>query len=117
AEVDRQLKDNSFAVWAREHLMGPFGGVKPGIQAVETQTQIIAWVREDVAHQLGLITDENFPDRVATAWDKVSEAAKALTEADQEYWSLRRAVPDLHEAVTAAEAEYAGARRHRSAAE
>ena len=61
ADVARQFKDLKSSNWVREHLMGPFGGVKPGPQAVESQTHVLAWVREDVARQLGLITDGNFP--------------------------------------------------------
>ncbi|NUP39429.1 MAG: lonely Cys domain-containing protein, partial [Streptomyces sp.] len=116
AEVDRQLKDSAPGAWIREHLMGPFGGIKPGIQAVETQTQVIAWVREDVARHLGLITDENFPEQLAEAWKKVNEAAEALTEADGEYWSLRRDIPDLRRAVDVAVAQRARARRRHYAA-
>ncbi|MEK8171893.1 hypothetical protein NKH77_28715 [Streptomyces sp. M19] len=116
AEVDRQIKDGPVATWVRDNLMGPFGGIKPGIQAVETSTEVIAWVREDVARQLGLITDDSFPKRVAEAWDKVNEAGETWAEADEKYWVLRREVPDLRKAIETAMARRSAARRNRDAA-
>ncbi|WP_211301846.1 lonely Cys domain-containing protein, partial [Streptomyces sparsogenes] len=116
ADVHRQFKDLPSSNWVREHLLGSLGGVKPGPQTVESQTHVLAWVREDVARQLGLITDDNFPETVAKAWDKVKDAAKTWADEDAKYWELRRDLPDLREAVEAARVARSVARRqHREA--
>ncbi|WP_137022870.1 lonely Cys domain-containing protein, partial [Streptomyces albus] len=117
ADVHRQFKDSSGSEWVRKHLFGSLGGVKPGPQAVEAQTHVVAWVREDVARQLGLITDENFPETVAKAWDKVKDAAKTWADEDGKYWELRRDLPDLRETVEATRAARAVARQERRLAE
>ncbi|KOV18655.1 hypothetical protein ADK58_36705 [Streptomyces sp. XY152] len=73
----------------------PFGPITSRPQAVETQGKIIALVHEDVARELGLINDENFPSRVADAWTQVVKAGQAWTDADSAYWEQRRALADL----------------------
>ncbi|MFH9044960.1 EndoU domain-containing protein [Streptomyces sp. NPDC017966] len=73
----------------------PFGPITSRPQAVETQGRIIALVHEDVARELGLINDGNFPSRVADAWTQVVEAGQAWTDADSAYWEQRRALADL----------------------
>ncbi|MER7184469.1 hypothetical protein ABT404_34250, partial [Streptomyces hyaluromycini] len=115
AEVNRQFKDGSIGTWIRDHLMGPLGGVKPGTQAVESDGYALAWVREDVARDLGLITDANFPPQVAKAWDQVKNAGQAWSDADGTYWKLRRGLPDLQDALDAAVAARSVARRERDA--
>ncbi|WP_064273218.1 lonely Cys domain-containing protein [Streptomyces sp. RTd22] len=102
ADVHRQFKELPASKWIRKHLLGSLGGVRPGRQTVESQTHVMAWVREDVARQLGLITDDNFPETVAKAWDKVKDAAKTWADEDAKYWELRRGLPDLREAAAAA---------------
>ncbi|MEV6536532.1 lonely Cys domain-containing protein, partial [Streptomyces sp. NPDC051639] len=109
ADVHRTIKDSRFGQWVRKGL-GPFG-LAPGPQAVETGTQIIAWVREDVARELGLVTDENFPESVADGWNKVKDAADAWVAADEAYWTARRAVPALRAAQQAAKAELRDAKQ------
>ncbi|MGW0300863.1 hypothetical protein ACWDYK_29775 [Streptomyces anthocyanicus] len=89
--VERHFKDSATGRLA-SHLLGPFGFTRPGPQAVETESQILAWVREDVARQLGLITDANFPSQVADAWSAVTKSAKAWVDADNAYWKQRRAL-------------------------
>ncbi|MFG2960185.1 lonely Cys domain-containing protein [Streptomyces sp. NPDC048291] len=115
ADVNRQFKDGSVATWLRDHLMGPFGGTRPGPQAVESRSHAVAWVREDVARDLGLITDANFPSQVAKAWDRVKDAGKEWADADGKYWKLRRSLADLQESVDAAVAARSVARRDRDA--
>ncbi|EFL29225.1 PE-PGRS family protein [Streptomyces himastatinicus ATCC 53653] len=117
AHVHRQFKDLSSSNWVRKHLMGSLGGLKPGSQTVESQTQVLAWIREDVARQLGLITDDNFPEAVAKAWDKVKDAAKTWADEDAKYWELRRDIPDLREAVETARVARSVARRRRRQAD
>jgi hypothetical protein len=73
----------------------PFGPITSRPQAVETQGRIIALVHEDMARELGLINDGNFPSRVADAWTQVVEAGQAWTDADSAYWEQRRALADL----------------------
>ncbi|MFF0035889.1 hypothetical protein ACFYRG_06620 [Streptomyces mirabilis] len=96
AEVERSFKDSRAGAWLGEHL-GPFGHVKPGPQAVEAETRVIAWVREDVARELGLVSDDTFPSRVADAWGKVTKASGAWVAADNAYWKQRRAMPDARD--------------------
>ncbi|MDH2393553.1 hypothetical protein QCN29_33270 [Streptomyces sp. HNM0663] len=96
ADVDRHFKDSTVGSWLGRRL-GPFGYVKPGPQAVEARTQVIAWVREDVARELGLVGDDTFPPRVADAWAKVTRASDAWVAADKKYWDHRRAVPELRD--------------------
>ncbi|MEU8588767.1 hypothetical protein AB0C59_17470 [Streptomyces sp. NPDC048664] len=96
ADVDRHFKDSAAGAWIGRHL-GPFGYLKPGPQAVEARTQVLAWVREDVARELGLVGDDTFPPRVADAWATVTRASDAWVAADRKYWEHRRAVPELKE--------------------
>ncbi|MFH8535021.1 hypothetical protein ACH4GE_42420, partial [Streptomyces tendae] len=79
-----------------------FGNPQRPPQALETDTTVLAWVREDVARRLGLIDDANFPDRVAKAWDAVTKADQAWTAADKKYWDLRRDEGPGHEERLAA---------------
>ncbi|WP_262061194.1 lonely Cys domain-containing protein [Streptomyces sp. STR69] len=67
-----------------------FGNPGRGPQALETETTVLAWVREDVALRLGLIDATGFPPKVAKAWDAVTAADKGWTAADKKYWDLRR---------------------------
>ncbi|ALO99335.1 hypothetical protein SHL15_8385 [Streptomyces hygroscopicus subsp. limoneus] len=108
ADVERGFKDSPVGDWMHEHL-GPFGPSRPGPQAVSAETQVIAWVREDVARELGLVTDDTFPAQVAEAWSKVTKAGTAWVDADKAYWKLRRTMPDSH-------AAHARAHRDRTAA-
>ncbi|MFC4034388.1 hypothetical protein ACFO3J_23335 [Streptomyces polygonati] len=110
AEIERSFKDSAVGSWLGRAL-GPFGYVKPGPQAVETRTQVLAWVREDVARQLGLITDDGFPPRVADAWKHSVAASKAWVEADKAYWKKRRAVPELRARLAASEGALTEARK------
>ncbi|WP_406178170.1 hypothetical protein [Streptomyces sp. NBC_00996] len=100
ADVERHFKDSAVGSWLGRHL-GPFGYVRPGPQAVEAQTQVIAWVREDIARELGLVDDDTFPSQVADAWAKVIEASGAWVAADRKYWEHRRAMPELRESLSA----------------
>ncbi|MEV5203833.1 hypothetical protein [Streptomyces sp. NPDC053720] len=63
-------------------------------QTVEYRTNVLAWVREDVARDLGLIDDTNFPSDVTAAWTSVTKASKAWVDADKAYWKIRRAVTE-----------------------
>lgn len=81
------------ATIARGKVAGMFG---PGStsQAVEYQTNVLTWVREDVARELGLIDDTTFPTEVTGAWTAVTAASKAWVDADKAYWKLRRALTE-----------------------
>ncbi|MFE1856690.1 hypothetical protein, partial [Streptomyces sp. NPDC059489] len=109
ANVHRTFNDSRLGRWVRQSL-GPFG-LAPGRQAVETDAHVIAWVREDVARELGLVTDDNFPKSVADGWDKVKKATDAWVAADNAYWNTRRAMPDLRAAHQAARAELRAAKK------
>ncbi|MES9509340.1 hypothetical protein ABWJ92_23485 [Streptomyces sp. NPDC000609] len=81
------------ATIARGKVAGMFG---PGStsQAVEYQTHVLTWVREDVARELGLIDDTTFPTEVTGAWTAVAAASKAWVDADKAYWKLRRSLTE-----------------------
>ncbi|MER7971979.1 lonely Cys domain-containing protein, partial [Streptomyces sp. NPDC096080] len=111
ADVHRQFKDMSGTERLRTKLLGSLGGSKPGPQTVESQTQALVWVREDVARQLGLITDDTFPAPVSAAWDKVKDAAKTWADEDGAYWELRRELPDLGHEADETRIARSGARR------
>lgn len=63
-------------------------------QVVEYRTNVMAWVREDVARELGLIDDTTFPADVTAAWTAVAAASKAWVDADKAYWKVRRAATE-----------------------
>ena len=98
-DVHRTFKDSK----AVTLLRGTFGHVRPGPQAMESEAYVVAWVREDVARELSLITDENFPASVGTSWDAVGKASKGWVDADQAYWKKRRTAIHLRDAVRTAE--------------
>lgn len=75
-----------------------FGRIRR-MRAVETQTRLIALVREDVAREWGLVDDGNFPPAVADAWTQVTKAGKAWAAADDAYWTKRRALADPEEST------------------
>ncbi|MFJ5725158.1 hypothetical protein [Streptomyces sp. NPDC093149] len=121
AEVERSFKDSSAGAWMGRAL-GPFGYTKPGPQAVEFETHVLAWVREDVARQYGLIGDDSFPESVSDAWTAVKDATGAWVDADKKYWAARREIseiPSLTEMrneINRLERERADVRRARSLA-
>ncbi|MCZ9336534.1 hypothetical protein NGM37_01940, partial [Streptomyces sp. TRM76130] len=86
AGVHHHVRDSRVARAVRS----PFGNPQRGPQAMETDTTVLAWVREDVARDLGLIDDTGFPPKVAKAWDAVTKADKEWTAADKKYWDRRR---------------------------
>ncbi|WP_392896913.1 hypothetical protein [Streptomyces sp. LN699] len=98
AEVHRGIKDSGLG----RFLAGTFGHPPRGPKAVSSRTYALAWIRDDVARELGLIDDTGFPARVSAAWDATGKAAKAWTEADQAYWKKRRASTGLRERRDAA---------------
>ncbi len=93
ADVRRGIKDTRVG----RFVGGTFGHVRPGPKAVSSQAYALAWVRDDVARNLGLIDDTNFPARVAAAWDAVTAASKAWVDADKAYWKKRRPAVGLKE--------------------
>lgn len=93
ADVRRGIKDTRVG----RFVSGTFGHVRPGPKAVSSQAYALAWVRDDVARELGLIDDTNFPARVAAAWDAVAAASKAWVDADKAYWKKRRPAIGLKE--------------------
>ncbi|MFD5934379.1 hypothetical protein [Streptomyces sp. NPDC060333] len=98
AEVHRGIKDSGLG----RFLAGTLGHPPRGPKAVSSRTYALAWIRDDVARELGLIDDTGFPARVSAAWDATGKAAKAWTEADQAYWKKRRASTGLRERRDAA---------------
>ncbi|MEU2131694.1 hypothetical protein [Streptomyces sp. NPDC018352] len=66
-------------------------------QVVEYRTDVLAWVREDVARKVGLIDDTTFPADVTAAWTSVAAASKAWVDADKAYWKVRRAATESTE--------------------
>ncbi|MGI5446943.1 hypothetical protein ACQEVM_14440 [Streptomyces sp. CA-243310] len=98
AEVHRGIKDSGLG----RFLAGTLGHPPRGPKAVSSRTYALAWIRDDVARELGLIDDTGFPARVSAAWDATGKAAKAWTEADQAYWNKRRASTGLRERRDAA---------------
>ncbi|MBK6019191.1 hypothetical protein, partial [Streptomyces sp. MBT53] len=86
AAVHHHVKDSAPV----RAMRSPFGNPQRAPQARETDTTVLAWVREDVARELGLIGDDGFPPVAAKAWDAVTKADKEWTTADKKYWELRR---------------------------
>ncbi|MFJ9244869.1 hypothetical protein [Streptomyces sp. NPDC101776] len=86
AAVHHHVKDSAPV----RAMRSPFGNPQRAPQARETETTVLAWVREDVARELGLIEDDGFPPAAAKAWDAVTKADKEWTAADKKYWELRR---------------------------
>ncbi|MEU9221111.1 hypothetical protein AB0D47_31810 [Streptomyces sp. NPDC048376] len=86
AHVRHHVKDGAPARFVRS----AFGNPQRLPQAVETEAKVLAWVREDVARQLGLIDDTLFPAEVSASWDAVADAEQAWITADESYWELRR---------------------------
>ncbi|WP_427917245.1 hypothetical protein [Streptomyces sp. cg40] len=100
AAVHHHVKDSAPV----RAMRSPFGNPQRAPQARETDTTVLAWVREDVARELGLIGDDGFPPAAAKAWDAVTKADKEWTAADKKYWELRRDEGPRHEtALTDAE--------------
>ncbi|WP_411152363.1 lonely Cys domain-containing protein [Streptomyces sp. A30] len=85
---------------------GTFSKARSGPQAMESETYVIAWIREDIARDLRLITDENFPERVGKAWDAVTAASQAWIGTDKAYWTKRRASGHLRKDLDAAQAAF-----------
>ncbi|MFE3271089.1 hypothetical protein [Streptomyces sp. NPDC059215] len=97
ATVHHHIKDSRI-------VRTTFGSPHRGPQARESESDVIAWVREDVARTLGLINETSFPVQVATAWDAVTKADKEWTAADKRYWEQRREEgPRVESALRAAE--------------
>ncbi|MER6290339.1 hypothetical protein [Streptomyces sviceus] len=115
AEVEHDVKDSAVGLLVGRAL-GPFGRVRPGPRAVETRGQVLAWVREDVARTLGLITDTTFPEKVSDAWTRVTAAGTAWADADKAYWTTRRALGEVRERHAAARRRWKEARRAFAAA-
>ncbi|MEV5244686.1 toxin glutamine deamidase domain-containing protein [Streptomyces werraensis] len=86
AHVEHHLKDSAPVRLARSI----FGNLQRVPQAVETDATVVAWVRADVARQLGLVDDINFPAEVSDSWDAVAQAEGEWIAADEAYWALRR---------------------------
>ncbi|MFI8006968.1 hypothetical protein [Streptomyces sp. NPDC086010] len=112
AAVRHHVKDSTVGSAFRS----VFGNPVRTPQALETDATVLAWVREDVARDLGLVDDVRFPPEVAGAWDAVTKADKAWTAADTAYWDLRRGEGRRLEAsVRAAEALDDGGSEHAAA--
>ncbi|WP_435195188.1 hypothetical protein [Streptomyces sp. NRRL F-5630] len=96
--VHRGLLDSK----AAHKVGGTFGLARPGPQAMTSEAYVVAWIREDIARELMLISDTSFPARVGKAWDAVKKVSADWVAADQAYWKKRREGTALREERTAA---------------
>ncbi|WP_206189325.1 OTU domain-containing protein, partial [Streptomyces prasinus] len=102
-DVHRSVVDSKLANRIRIRG-GTFGSkARSGPQAMESETYVVTWVREDIARELKLVTDANFPEQVKKAWDAVGGASKAWVDADKAYWKKRRASAGLRTDLDAAQ--------------
>lgn len=100
-DVHRGVVDSRLA----NHIRGgTFAKARSGPQAMRSEAYVVTWIREDVARDLRLVTDANFPGTVAQAWDAVERASRAWVEADKAYWKKRRASGGLRADLDAARA-------------
>ncbi|GGQ91073.1 hypothetical protein GCM10010280_43450 [Streptomyces pilosus] len=99
-DVHRGIVDSRLANRIRG---GTFAKARSGPQAMESEAYVVTWIREDVARDLRIITDTNFPERVSKAWDAVESASKAWVDADKAYWKKRRASGGLRADLDAAQ--------------
>ncbi|BFO15492.1 hypothetical protein SHKM778_18800 [Streptomyces sp. KM77-8] len=99
-DVHRSIVDSALANRIRG---GTFAEARSGPQAMESEAYVVTWIREDVARELRLITDTNFPDGVSQAWGAVESASKAFVDADKAYWKKRRASSGLRADLDAAQ--------------
>ncbi|MCF4136639.1 hypothetical protein L1856_06750 [Streptomyces sp. Tue 6430] len=100
-DVHRGIVDSKLANRIRG---GTFAKARSGPQAMESEAYVVTWIREDVARELRIVTDTNFPERVGKAWDAVGSASKAWVDADKAYWKKRRASGGLRADLDAAQA-------------
>ncbi|MET9369075.1 lonely Cys domain-containing protein [Streptomyces griseoflavus] len=100
-DVHRGILDSRLANRIRG---GTFAKARSGPQAMESEAYVVTWIREDVARDLRIITDANFPESVSKAWDAVESASKAWVDADKAYWKKRRASGGLRADLDAAQA-------------
>ncbi|MFF2326489.1 MULTISPECIES: hypothetical protein [unclassified Streptomyces] len=82
------------ATIVRGKVVSALGLPRSTSQVVEYRTNVLAWVREDVARELGLINDTDFPSDVTDAWTAVAAASKEWVNADKAYWQVRRTVTE-----------------------
>ncbi|MEV7784833.1 lonely Cys domain-containing protein [Streptomyces sp. NPDC088106] len=99
-DVHRGILDSRLANRIRG---GTFAKARSGPQAMESEAYVVTWIREDVARELRIVTDANFPERVGQAWDAVESASKAWVAADKAYWKKRRASGGLRADLDAAQ--------------
>ncbi|MFJ6838669.1 hypothetical protein [Streptomyces sp. NPDC091209] len=85
AHAHHDVKDGALMAAVR----GAFHLARREPLAMETDTVALAWVREDVARRLGLLTDTNHPAPARQAWDAVKQASAALAASDKALWDLR----------------------------
>ncbi|MBR7674117.1 hypothetical protein KDA82_14050, partial [Streptomyces daliensis] len=88
ADVHRTLHDNAATGAVRD----TFGGAPRGPRGAETETVVLAWVREDIATRMGLINSDTFPKEAGDAWNTLGKAYGALSHADDAYYTARAAV-------------------------
>ncbi|MFI2315389.1 hypothetical protein AMK17_31090 [Streptomyces sp. CB00072] len=81
AEVDHRVTDS--------RPMQALGKPKRGPRAVEAETTVLVWLREDIARDHGLLDDATFPDEARTAWDDQAKAAADLATAEKNYYDAR----------------------------
>ncbi|MEU8527075.1 hypothetical protein AB0C77_15975 [Streptomyces sp. NPDC048629] len=118
AHVERRIKDGK-TVQTLTSAVGlqPPAPLPPGVVEVQTPHGVYAWVREDVALQFGLLTEENYPDEVKTAWDHAKTFTDDWKKAFNDYWSTRSAVSTAWHEWDTALTESTAATRARATAE
>ncbi|MGX1267309.1 hypothetical protein RKD18_000503 [Streptomyces phaeoluteigriseus] len=100
-DVHRSIVDSKLANRIRG---GTLAKARSGPQAMESEAYVVTWIREDIARELRIITDTNFPEPVGKAWDAVGSASNAWVDADKAYWKKRRASSGLRADLDAAQA-------------
>ncbi|MFE7647353.1 lonely Cys domain-containing protein [Streptomyces phaeoluteigriseus] len=100
-DVHRSIVDSKLANRIRG---GTFAKARSGPQAMKSEAYVVTWIREDIARELRIITDTNFPERVGEAWDAVGTASSAWVDADKAYWNKRRASSGLRADLDTAQA-------------
>ncbi len=80
------------AVAKAASVLGVEATSKPsGVARLPLDNGVLVWVREDFALERGLVTEENFPDEVSAAWDRVRDATQQWQAATSAYQAARAA--------------------------
>ncbi|MFE5301630.1 hypothetical protein [Streptomyces sp. NPDC056632] len=107
AQVERRIKDSKVVASLASLLhLAPPTPLPPGVTEIHTPHGVYAWVREDVALEFGLLTDETYPDQVKEAWDAVQSETRTWAQAVKAYWATRTSAATARQEYEEALAEY-----------